>query len=108
MSTLLKNTKMLGGAIIAVLVLILGYMYWGNSNSFSPTVSQAQTPASQNLLTTLSSLRAIQLNATIFSDPLFTSLSDFGVTIPSEPTGRGNPFAPAGVNTPVATSTRGH
>lgn len=97
MMQLLKNTKMIGGLVVVVGLLAVAYFYWGGGGSATPaTVVQDSSPASQALLSTLSSLHAIKLDPSIFSDPLFTSLTDFGVTIPPQATGRPNPFAPAG------------
>jgi hypothetical protein len=45
-------------------------------------------------LVTLSNLRTIELDESIFQEPIFMSLSDFGVVIPPEAIGRRNPFAP--------------
>jgi Mg/Co/Ni transporter MgtE len=96
MMNLLKNTKVIGGLVVAIGLLAVGYYYWGGSSGTSSiTVAPETSPASQDLLLMLSSLHSIKLDPTIFSDPLFTSLSDFGVTIPPQPAGRPNPFAPA-------------
>jgi hypothetical protein len=97
MMNLLKNTKMMGGAVVLVALLVLGYYYWGGSGSTpEPTLTQQDVSLSQDLLLTLNNLHAIKLDPSIFSDPLFQSLTDFGVTIPPQPTGRPNPFAPVG------------
>lgn len=97
MSSLLKNTKVLAG--LATLALAgLGYWYWSGSSGVAPqaTVTEVTSPASQELLMMLGNLHSLELDPSVFQDPLFTSLSDFGVTIPSQPTGRRNPFAPPG------------
>ena len=44
----------------------------------------------------IGNLRTIDLDNSLFKDPLFVSLSDFGVTIPPAAAGRRNPFAPVG------------
>jgi hypothetical protein len=49
---------------------------------------------SRDLIVTLSNLNTIRLDDSIFTDPVFLSLSDFGVQIPLQPVGRRNPFAP--------------
>src|SRR5512146_397836 len=96
MMNLLKNTKVMGAAVVIAGLLFVVYYYWGGSSS-SPTVTvaPAASPASQDLLLTLANLHSIKLDPSIFNDPLFKSLTDYGVTIAPEPTGRGNPFAPA-------------
>ena len=37
-------------------------------------------------------LRATELNTSLFADPLFVGLRDFGVAIAPQPVGRRNPF----------------
>lgn len=48
----------------------------------------------KDLVGTLLQLRAVSLGGTIFSDPAFMALQDFGTQIVPEPVGRPNPFAP--------------
>lgn len=48
----------------------------------------------KELVGTLLQLRSISLSGTIFSDPAFQQLQDFGTQIIPEPVGRPNPFAP--------------
>ncbi len=50
-----------------------------------------------DVVAVLLQLRAVSLSGTIFSDPVFQSLRDFGSPIVQEPVGRANPFAPIGV-----------
>ena len=45
---------------------------------------------------TLQSIHSIKLDNSIFTDPVFVSLTDFGVTIPPENVGRPDPFVPLG------------
>ena len=104
MMNLLKNTKVIGGAVIIVGLLVVVYYYWGG-NSSSATVVETPSPTSQDLLITLSNLHSIRLDAAVFADPLFTSLTDFGVTIPPEPAGRRNPFAPFSASNSNSNST---
>lgn len=96
MMSLFKNTKVMGGVVVVVALACIAYYYWGNGSGSSAVVTVDTSPASQELLQTLASLHSTKLDASIFSNPLFQSLTDFGVTIPPQPTGRGNPFAPIG------------
>ncbi len=74
----------------------------------------AETSAEQEIVGTLLALRAVTLSGTIFSDPAFTTLQDFGTTIVPESAGRPNPFAPlnragsatSSVNTSIFTPRR--
>jgi len=52
------------------------------------------TEADSDIVTTLLELRAVSLSGTIFTDPAFLLLQDFGSEIIPEPVGRPNPFAP--------------
>jgi hypothetical protein len=95
----LKNTKLLGGLAVLVLAGGLLYYYYGSTDEVPAVSSESDASvASQELLLTLGGLNTIELNPALFSDPSFTALSDFGVVIPAQPTGRRNPFAPLGGN----------
>ncbi len=107
MSGLFKNTKLIGGILVVLVIAAVAYYYMGASSAPVATVTQASSPASQDLLAMLNNLRSIKLDASIFNDPLFMSLSDFGVTIPAEPTGRHNPFSPASPSQQQPTQTPG-
>ena len=84
--------------IIAVLLcglwVYFAYFSGGKSSNALLTSDQESSPLSQDVLVTLSNLHVIKLNPNIFSDPVFVSLTDFGVEIPQENIGRRNPFAP--------------
>jgi hypothetical protein len=55
----------------------------------------ADSPAvDRGLVDTLLMLRAVSLSGTIFSEPAFATLQDFGTEIIPEPVGRPDPFAP--------------
>jgi len=68
--------------------------YFSPSAPAALTASDNSTALSQNLLVTLQNLHTIKLDNSIFSDPAFQSLTDFGVVIPPEAVGRRNPFLP--------------
>jgi|SRR6185503_17454811 len=98
MSFIKQNLLFIIGAVI-----VLGglFYYFTNSNSGSgalltSSTSSGTSPATQQLLTSLSNLHTITLDNSVFSDPVFVSLTDFGVQIAPENVGRGNPFAPFG------------
>ncbi|MBI2611108.1 hypothetical protein HYW60_04240 [Candidatus Kaiserbacteria bacterium] len=57
----------------------------------------------KELVGTLLQLRAVSLSGTVFSDPAFQLLQDFGTQIIPEPVGRPNPFAPTSYR-PTSTS----
>jgi hypothetical protein len=95
----LKNKNVMGG-IVAVVLLALVYYIWNSSSSTELlTAEEGTSPLSQELLTTLSQLHTLRLDPAVFKDPVFTSLNDFGATIPPQQAGRRNPFAPVGSQT---------
>lgn len=52
------------------------------------------SPVDKELVGTLLQLRKVELSGTIFSDPAFQRLQDFGTQIVPESVGRPNPFIP--------------
>ncbi|KKW42875.1 MAG: hypothetical protein UY93_C0007G0004 [Parcubacteria group bacterium GW2011_GWA1_56_13] len=93
---ILKNKFVIGG-IGAVLLLTLVYYVWTSAeNGALLTTNDGTSPLSQEILLTLGQLHTIRLDPAIFTDPVFASLTDFGVTIPPQQAGRRNPFAPVG------------
>jgi len=99
--------------VFLVVIVVVGVGWYGLSGSStpSPTLTTTQvagsSPADQTLVSTLIALRAVKLDATIFSNPAFLSLKDFSTQIVPEPVGRDNPFAPLQTSASVsATSTR--
>lgn len=96
------QNKILAAGVLVIL-LSLGYYLFFMQDSSAPltTVETTESPVTQELLATLANLRKIELNKSIFTDPVFVSLNDFGVVIPKEPIGRRNPFLPfTGVSQP--------
>lgn len=111
--TWIKQHILLFLLIVAVLA---GVIWYGlSSGSSAPPLlttdepiiggTLAQTSAEQEIVGTLLALRAVTLSGTIFSDPAFTTLQDFGTTIVPEAAGRPNPFAPLTSRGAVTTAT---
>jgi len=92
----ISNNKNVAGGV--ALILIIGSLYYmffsGGSSSPALTSTDQNSPVSQDLLNTLQRLHTIKLDSSVFSNPVFVSLTDFGVTIPPENVGRRNPFVP--------------
>jgi hypothetical protein len=100
MDFLKKNKAILGGlAAIAVAVYVYLNYFSGGSAPLTATPVDDSSIAG-DLLVTLNSLHTLRLDDSLFKDPVFGSLSDFGVTIPPQDAGRRNPFAPLGRSTP--------
>lgn len=104
---------------IGIIVLIAGGVWYGLSQSGapapaltttsadgSPVTSTSGSAADQDLVGTLLTLRAVTLSGTIFSDPSFATLQDFGTTIVAEPVGRPDPFAPLTIAAATTTQSQ--
>ena len=95
MAFLKQNKLLLGAAVLGVCALLYYFVFAADTTPpLTETDMGAETLVTQELLVTLSSLRSIELSNAIFTEPLFLSLTDFGVVIPQEPVGRRNPFLP--------------
>lgn len=105
MDFLRKNKTAIGGGL-AILLLIYVYLEYFAGSSSSATLTTSETsPLSNDILITLQSIHSITLDNSIFSDPAFVSLTDFGVTIPLQNVGRRNPFLPVGAGGKISTSS---
>jgi|SRR5271168_1396286 len=97
--------------IAIVIIIALFYVYntyfAGSSSTPDLQVSSSVTDtADQTFLNLLLQIKDINLNTAIFQDSSFVSLQDDTVTIPNQPYGRPNPFAPIGQDSgAVSTST---
>lgn len=97
MLDLIKQNKI----IIVVLIVIIGGFAWFGLSDPQPTntllssQSRSGAPAAeQEILRVLLDMRSIRLDSSIFENPAFASLRDYGRDILPEPVGRTNPFAP--------------
>ena len=84
--------------VLVVLAFIAYSYFFASPQQQSLTVTAATSTAAvdQDLITLLTTLKSIRLDAAIFSDPAFQSLQDFSQALVPEPVGRTNPFAPLG------------
>lgn len=91
--------------VFVLVAIIVGGVWYGMSGGGATpeallttdivdTGSPSANSEDRELVETLLTLRAITLSGTIFEDPAFRVLQDFGTTIIPEPVGRQNPFAP--------------
>ena len=100
------------------IIWIVGGVWYGLSQGSAPapalTTSTAGIPAGttgspgagQDLVGVLLTLRAVTLSGTIFTEPAFSTLQDFGTTIVPEPVGRTNPFAPLTIAAATTTESQ--
>lgn len=100
-----KTYIFVAAGIAAALVAWWSLSSGGESNAILTAENTAGVSSGEkDLVDTLLQLRAVSLSGTIFSDPGFARLRDFGTQIIPEPVGRPNPFSPY---TTSATSTGG-
>lgn len=93
-----KKTIVIFGVVA---VLLLGFFFYSLSDSRQEpaqitvrSVSPLDSALGRELLSALAELKTTRLDTSIFEDPVFKSLEDFGVIIAPLPVGRRNPFAP--------------
>ena len=108
MSTLFSQYKLYLIALVGVLVAI-GAWWFLTSEPQDDSLLATEGPqggglVDKELVGTLLQLRAVSLGGTIFSDPAFIELQDFGTQIIPEPVGRPNPFAPTSYHGTSTTS----
>ncbi|MFA5830826.1 MAG: hypothetical protein WC878_03280 [Candidatus Paceibacterota bacterium] len=81
----------------------LGFMFVSGGNSLAQenqisveTASGASNETGEQILALLEELTRVELDVSIFDDPVFQSLKDYHVDLTEEPKQRDNPFAPIG------------
>ena len=97
MQFLLKNKLSIGIGIAAVVAVLSYVVFFGKEEGALLESTQTNglgSPVSRELLIVLGDLRMVTLDSSLFADPSFKGLVDFGVAIPLQPVGRRNPFAP--------------
>ena len=98
--------------VIGIALLVAVFAWFGLSGTGSGSSSLLTTEVISNegpekdLVATLLALRAVKLDASLFSDQAFISLKDFSTQIVPEPVGRPNPFAPIGQTVVTASSSK--
>lgn len=97
MNSLTQNKTLMGVIVLAAFIILSFLLYsWSNPSSGTIDTNSESSQMGQALLITLAGLNTIRLDGSIFADPAFISLTDFGVTIPPQQAGRRNPFLPIG------------
>lgn len=103
MSTITRYRGIIAGCILVVIAFfIYSYFFTSAPQAVLSAVPADQSTAAvdQDLITLLGTLKAITLDASLFSDVSFQSLQDFSQQLSPEPVGRANPFAPLGSVSP--------
>ena len=90
-----KNIFLIG---VIVVLAFIGFTVFTREDDDAALTSTTQEAsaliAGRELLAILIELKAIDLDDSIFEDPVFRSLEDFSQELIPQPTGRRNPFAP--------------
>lgn len=94
----LRKHKTSIGVLIIVVLLFIGYgaFFGGGDEEVLVSESATAAPVGGDLILILGRLQSLSLEASVFENPLFRSLVDFGIELSPEPVGRPNPFAPLG------------
>ena len=103
---LLKNKFVVVALAGFVIATITWYSFMRDDSApllATQDLTQA-TAVDSDVVGVLLQLRAVSLSGTIFSDPTFQVLQDFGSEIIPEPVGRPNPFAPLGSSVAATTT----
>ena len=104
------NTKLFGWIVVILVVVSAGYSMY--TQVAQQTLDQNGLPISGqavggDLLELLGKLQTVNFTTDIFNDNNFTSLIDFGITLPPPNLGRPNPFEKIGIDvvTPIVPSS---
>jgi len=97
-STALSAKNIIIFGVVVVLAIFVYFYFYGGSSSSSGSLLQGQ-PASagevgSSELTLLNQVESLSIDASILNDPVYKSLQDYSVAIPSQNVGRANPFSP--------------
>lgn len=96
MDILRKNMVPILGVVLLAGGLYVYMTYFAKPPGEAFTSSSQGSPVSQDTLAVLASLHVIKLDTSIFTNPVFESLTSFGVELTPENVGRRNPFLPVG------------
>lgn len=95
--TMPKSNPKIGiivGVVVIILTLVYFYTQGGSSSSNSLLVSSSAGTIGSAELSLLNQLSSLKLDTKIFRDPVYLSLQDYSVQVPTQNVGRPNPFAP--------------
>lgn len=89
--------------VVATVLFFAVSFIKGGSKDDSLLQSVANTPKGADvigseIIQALNQIETLQLDRSVFEDPVYRSLVDRSQPIPQEPIGRENPFAPIDVN----------
>lgn len=109
MKSATSNTKTIVTIIVVFIVILLTYFYFeGGSSTGTGSLLESSGNGAGSVgsseLSLLNQIQSLRIDTELFKDPVYRSLQDYSVDIPSENVGRPNPFAPVpGVGLPNTT-----
>lgn len=98
-----KYKKIIVAIIIIIVLFFIYSFFFGGEKDDSLLSSTSNGPISgadvigSELIQALNEIETLDLDRSIFEDPIYRSLVDRSQPIPPEPVGRDNPFAPISV-----------
>ncbi len=97
MINIIKQNRILFIILAVIIMLFIAYGFSDKTTSSVLIQKQAATDSSsieQEILQLLMDVQSIKLDGSVFQDPTFNQLRDFGRKVIQEPTGKINPFLP--------------
>lgn len=98
--------------IVIIVVAALIYFYTMGNPTDNSSLTRTDTAGSieaQNVgsrvLVLLNQINSLKIDSSIFSSDAYRSLVDYSITIPEQPVGRPNPFAPLPGSAPAPKTT---
>jgi len=99
MTNIIKNLKKYGAGILGILVIVFGYYFFAvrdssESLALGDGVDPVRSVEVARIVALLEDLKSINVDSSIFDNPILIKLEDFELEIPKEAQSRDNPFAP--------------
>ncbi len=98
-------------SIVLVIIVVMAAVFYLNGQgttsdgSLTSDVKAIQSSDAQDISLLLQKMDHVELNNSIFTNPVFLSLKDNTATFIPQDSGRDNPFAPIGSNAPSQSSS---
>ncbi len=96
-------------AVVVILIAIIAYFYYNGSSSSTGALLLVSQEGGQSIgsseLALLNQIQSLKIDTSLFQSPVYKSLLDHTVPIPTEQVGRPNPFVPYPGDTTVMTGS---
>jgi hypothetical protein len=100
MGAISKNIKVIMVVIALIVIGYIGFTYITEDAPANPDIGLSAEAVGENseigrrLIATLDTISAINLDRSLLTSTIFTSLQDLSTEITPQPVGRDNPFSP--------------